>query len=347
MYEALLAFITAFIPSYFIIPSVIKLAHLKKMYPHRKESSNTEPIPELGGIALFSGIVFSVIFWTPFNLFGDLQYMLCAFVIIFLIGVKDDLMPMAPSKKLIGELMAASILVLKADVRISSFFGILGIGDLPYGISVIFSLFTIIVIINSFNLIDGINGLSGSIAVIVSLTFGTWFFLVDKVSLAILGFSLAGAVIAFLKFNFTPAKIIMGDTGALLLGLICSILTLRFVEINKELLTLEAHPFATVAAPSVAIALLILPLTDTVRVFLVRIMRGKSPFVGDRLHIHHLLIDYGYTHTKATFILVLTSMTFMFLGFTFQSIGAGKLLILVLSLAFSFSFLLQNIVQKK
>jgi UDP-N-acetylmuramyl pentapeptide phosphotransferase/UDP-N-acetylglucosamine-1-phosphate transferase len=139
----------------------------------------------------------------------------------------------------------------------------------------------------------------------------------------------------------------MGDTGALLLGLICSILTLRFVEVNKELLNLEAHPFATVAAPSVAIALLILTLTDTARVFLVRILRGKSPFVGDRLHIHHLLIDYGYTHTKATIILVLTSMTFMFLGFTFQSIGAGKLLILVLSLAFSFSFLLQNIVQKK
>src|SRR5688572_6708996 len=152
----------------------------------------------MGGVAIFAGVIFSIILWTPFDVFGDLQYILCAFIIIFLIGAKDDILPMSPYLKLLGQLFACFILVFKANVMLTSLYGIFGIYDIPQIPSILLSMFTILVIINAFNLIDGINGLSGSLATLISLSMGTWFFLVDRTDLAIIAYSLVGACIAFL-----------------------------------------------------------------------------------------------------------------------------------------------------
>jgi UDP-GlcNAc:undecaprenyl-phosphate/decaprenyl-phosphate GlcNAc-1-phosphate transferase len=345
MYDILLSFITAFIPSYFIIPSVINVAKVKHLHDVIDERrSHTEITPSLGGVAIFAGVVFSVIFWTPFNIFVDLQYTLCAFIIIFLIGVRDDILPISPYKKLLGELMAAGIVVLKSGIKITSLHGLFGISQIPDWFSIILTIFTIIVIINAFNLIDGINGLSGSISVVISLILGTWFFLVDKNGLAILAYSLAGAVTAFLKYNYSPAKIFMGDTGALLLGLICSILVIKFIEINQSL---HGNPYSLLAGPTIAVGILILPLFDTARVFTIRILRGRSPFSPDRLHIHHLLVDFGFSHMQSTGLLVLTTLCFITFVLIFQSIGTFKLLFLILLLAAVFSIMLQNIVERR
>jgi UDP-GlcNAc:undecaprenyl-phosphate/decaprenyl-phosphate GlcNAc-1-phosphate transferase len=346
MYELLLSFITAFIPSYFIIPSVIKVAEVKHLFDEPGERrSHTVKTPSLGGIAIFAGVMFSMIFWMPFETFKDLQYTLCAFIIIFLIGVKDDIVEISPYKKLLGELMAAGIVVMKSGVKITSLHGFLGIYAIPDWFSVFLTVFTIIVIVNSFNLIDGINGLSGSISTLIALMLGGWFFAVDRLGLAIMAFSLAGAVVAFLKYNFTPAKIFMGDTGALLLGLMLSILVIQFIEVNQ--IILGKNPYAVAAAPAVAIGILILPLFDTLRVFTIRILRGRSPFSPDRLHIHHLLLDSGLTHMQATGVLVLVSLIFMAFVFFMQSIGTFQLLALTVLLAFVMSMLLQRSVEKK
>lgn len=352
IYEVLLSFITAFIPSYFIIPSVIHVArekHLCDLPGERR--SHTEVTPSLGGVAIFAGVMFSMIFWTPFKTFSELQYTLCAFIIIFLIGVKDDIMAITPYKKLLGELMAAGIVVLKSGVKITSLHGFLGIYAIPHWFSLILTIFTIIVIINSFNLIDGINGLSGSISTLVALTLGTWFYLVDKTGYAIMAFSLAGAVVAFLKYNFTPARIFMGDTGALLLGLILSILIINFIEINQQILV-STNPsvskvYAITTGPAVAIGILILPLFDTLRVFLIRMSRGRSPFSPDRMHIHHLLIDFGFTHMQATGILVLVSTLFIALSLALQNIGTFSLIFVIIFLAASMSFVLQRMVERR
>ena len=110
MYEVLLSFITAFVPSFFIIPSVINVAHAKHLCDEPGDRrSHAVSTPSLGGVAIFAGLMFSMIFWMPFNVFGQLQYTLCAFIVIFLIGVKDDIVPISPYKKLLGELMAAGI----------------------------------------------------------------------------------------------------------------------------------------------------------------------------------------------------------------------------------------------
>ncbi len=345
MYEILLSFITAFIPSYFIIPSIIHLAQVKHLYDEPGERrSHTVSTPSLGGIAIFVGTIFSIVFWTPFGIFGELQYTLCAFIIIFLIGVKDDILPMSPYRKLLGEMMAAGILAFKAGVRISSLHGFFGIEEIPLWASLIISIFTIIVIINAFNLIDGINGLSGSVTCVIAVTLGTWFYFMDQLSLAILAFALAGATTAFLKYNFTPARIFMGDTGALLLGLVSSILVIKFIEINQHS---ADSPFYVPAGPAVAIGILILPLFDTARVFTIRILRGRSPFSPDRLHLHHLLVDFGLSHMQSTLVLVLTTISFIAFVFKFRNIGTFPLLFIVIFLAAIMSFILQRIVEKR
>jgi len=345
MYDIILAMITSFALTYVAIPSIISVARKKKLFDepdHRK--SHKVSTPSLGGIGIFAGTLFSIILWTPFMYIGKLQYILCAFIIIFLIGAKDDIDPISPSKKLLGQLFAAAILVFKADVKLTSMYGIFGLGALPDPVSIVLSIFTIIVIINAFNLIDGINGLSGGIGLLISLTMGTWFFLIDRVEIAIVAFSLAGSIIAFLKYNITPAQIFMGDTGSLLLGLVCSILAIKFIDIHKDL---GDHPYAFKAAPSMAIAVMILPLFDTLRVFVIRILNGKSPFYPDRSHIHHLMIDCGLSHMNATYILLLVNAIFIFIAMGLQQIGNLYLLGVLILLALVLTSILKYISDKR
>lgn len=346
MYDVILSFITAFSLTYLAIPSIVRVATAKHIYdePDDQRRSHDTPVPRLGGIAIFAGVVLSVTLWTPFQVFADLQYILCALVIIFLIGFRDDVHAISAVYKMIGQVFAAFILVFKANIKLTSLYGIFGIYQLPDIASIPLSIFTIIVIINAFNLIDGINGLSGSITVLISITLGLWYLLINRLEIAVLAFSLAGAVIAFLKYNFTPAKIFMGDTGSLLIGLVCSTLTIKFIELHREL---PDSVYSFNAVPAVAVGILILPLFDTLRVFTMRILRGRSPMSPDRNHIHHLLIDSGLNHMQATGILVSVNLLFIFMVFTLQGIGTLNLLLVILGFATLLSGLLFLIARKR
>ena len=345
MFDLILSFITSFALTFLAIPPIINVAKKKGLVDIPDERrSHSEITPSLGGVAIFAGTIFSVILWTPFNVFGELQYILCAFIIIFLIGVKDDIDPISPGKKMLGQILAAGIIVLKAKVKLTSFYGIFGIYDLPEFWSIALSIFTIIVIINAFNLIDGINGLSGSIALLISMILGYWFFKIGRVEIAIVAFALSGSIIGFLKYNITPAKIFMGDTGSLLLGLVCSILTILFIDLHNGL---GDSPYAVKSAPAVAIAILILPLFDTARVFTMRLLKGKSPFHPDRLHIHHLLLDSGLSHMQATGSLVFVNVIFIYIAYQLQDIGSLYLLLLIIVLATLLSTILFFISRKK
>lgn len=345
MFDIVLAFITSFTLTYLAIPSIIHVAIKKNLMDEPGERrSHSQSTPSLGGIGIFAGTLFSIILWTPFEDFGDLQYILCSFIIIFLIGAKDDIDPMSPSKKFLGELFAAAILVFKANVRLTSLYGIFGIHQIPELAGAILSIFVIIVIINAFNLVDGINGLSGGLGTVISIVFGMWFLKVNYMELAIVAFALSGSLVAFLKYNITPAKIFMGDTGALLVGLVCSILTIQFIELHNIIPNKE---FAFRAAPSMAIAILILPLFDTLRVFTIRIFNRKSPFHPDRNHIHHMMIDAGFSHTSASAILIAVNLSFVLIAYYLQSLGNLSLLIIILLLAVMLSFILNRISKRK
>lgn len=335
MFDIIPSFITAFIISFFAIPSIIKIAIAKNLYDEPDERrSHTERTPSLGGIGIFAGLIFSITYWIPFDTCDNpeheyVKYLLCSYIIIFLIGAKDDIIPLTPVKKFLGQLLAAFILVYKAKIQLSSLYGIFGVYDIPEWVGIPLSVFTIIVIINAFNLIDGINALAATIGIITSIAFGLWFYLHGRLDLAVLASATIGALMAFLYYNVTPARIFMGDTGSLIVGLTASILSISFIENNKII----HDNWYIESVPAVAVGIMIVPLFDTLRVFILRAMRRKSPFHADRTHVHHLLIDIGFTHLQGTAILALVNVIFIALAYFLRKLGSMELMIILFGLA--------------
>ncbi len=348
MVVLVLSFFTAFTLVYFAIPSIIYIARVKHLFDEPGErSSHKVSTPSLGGIAIFAGALFSIILWTPFEEFGNLQYILCALIIVFLIGAKDDIAPMPASKKLIGQLLAACILVFKSDIRLDSLYGLFWVDfTLPFWISVIISIFTILVIMNAFNLIDGINGLAGGVGAVIAVTFGCWFFVAGRIEYATVAFATVGAVLAFMRYNVTPAQIFMGDTGSLILGTVTAVLAIKFIDCSYTMQ--DELNIGFVNSPAIAAGILIIPLFDTVRVFTTRIVRGRSPFDADRRHIHHLLIDYGFSHMQATAILLLVNMIFISFALSLGKVlELHVLLLLEIAVAGSLTYYLHRNVNQR
>ena len=229
--------------------------------------------------------------------------------------------------------MVAFILVIMGDIRITSMHGIFGIEQIPEWASIFLSIVTYTVIVNAINLIDGVDGLAGGIGVIAAISMGIWFQLAGAIEHAVLAFALAGSLLGFLVYNFSPAKIFMGDSGSLTIGLILSILAIKLIEYPVEQLPNE---LLGVSRPVFAMAALVYPLTDTLRIFVYRIVRGMSPFAADRNHIHHRLLEMGYGHRRTVLLVYATSIFMILLSTSIrQEPSAVFIIMVVVSLLFS------------
>jgi UDP-N-acetylmuramyl pentapeptide phosphotransferase/UDP-N-acetylglucosamine-1-phosphate transferase len=267
-------------------------------------------------------------------------------LVIFFLGLKDDITGLSPLKKFVGQIIAAGIIIDLGGVRLSSLHGFAGIGALNYVSSDFLSLFVIVAIVNAFNLIDGIDGLSSGVGILASIAFGAWFFLIGKLQLALLAVALIGALLAFFRFNFFSKKykIFMGDIGSLLLGFILSIFAIKFNELN----TLASDSIYYVkAAPAVSIGILIIPIFDTVRVMIIRLARGLSPFKPDKRHIHHYLFELTGSHRKATSILLLGNLFFIVISFCLSFLRITELTIILLALASVLSYIPYYLLKKR
>lgn len=334
----ILAFSWAFFVVLFAIPSIIYLAHVKNLLDvPNKRTIHASLTPRLGGLAIFAGFVSSV---TLFGDFGEhsfgAQQMLASTIILFFIGLKDDISPVSAAKKFFVQLLAISIVVFMGDVRISSFQGVLGLWDMNEKLSILFTIFVMVGITNAINLIDGLDGLAGMLVLTFTCFFG-FFFFTGSVSYGVLSVCLIGAIVGFLRYNLYKATIFMGDTGSLLLGFITSVLAVEFVELK-----LVTH------APIIALSVLIVPISDTLRVFLLRSLDGLSPFVPDRRHIHHRLIDFGFSQIMVVFILVAITIFFATLSlYLADKLPINILLILVSALAIVLGVALELIFKLK
>ena len=330
----------AFVICYISIPVIISIASIKKLYDEPTERKiHVKPIPALGGVALFAAVLISFGFFNDLSTFTELQFLLPASIILFFIGLKDDLLVISPFKKFVGQILAAYILIYKGNFLINSFYGFLGLNSLGPVLSLVFTGLVILMIVNAFNLIDGINGLAASISIISCSFFGFVFLITDHIPYAILSFSVVGSLIGFLTFNWTPAKIFMGDTGSLFIGLVNSILVLKFInigEVNSIYLKISENAL-------LGLAVLFIPLIDTLRVFAIRILSGKSPFYSDTNHIHHLLLRKGMSHSKITFLLSFMAVFYILFALYLQKFGINYS-ILILSLI---GFVVPLLIDKK
>jgi len=323
MLNVMLTGTVSFIITMLAIPAIMKVAREKKLYdlPDARKL-HTKPIASLGGVGIFIGFFIAVLLTTGTDN-REFQYFCASAIVIFFLGLKDDILILSPTKKFLGQLAATAILVHLGDIRLDSMHGFLGIYQLPEFAGYLLSYITIIVVVNAYNLIDGVDGLAGTLGVMTMSIFGTYFYFAEMPSYALLAFAMAGSLLAFLKFNFAPAKIFMGDSGSLLIGLINAILVIKFITVaDSDLASIKIN-----SAVAIGMSILIVPLLDTLRVFSMRIAKGRSPFSPDRNHIHHLLLDKGLNHRYVTFSCVGLNLSFIAMTYFGRSFGPTTLIL--------------------
>lgn len=321
----ILSFITALCISLYAVPIVIRVAHSLKLLdnPNERSAANC-PIPTLGGISIFLGFIFTSTVATSAYELPELVYIIMAVTLMFFVGLKDDILTLSPWKKLTAQIISAAFIIFLAKIQFTNLHGFLGIGEMGTVPGIILTFFAIIVIINAFNLMDGIDGLAAGLSMLAAAIFGSWFFISGHIEYAIISFSLLGAIAGFFYFNVygKENKIFMGDTGSLVLGTIMSVIVIQFNEFNIDL----TRPFALASAPAVSFGILIYPLADTLRVFVIRALQYKSPFVADKNHLHHRLLTLGFSHKRATFTIIVMNILFIIPIIALNHLGVFRLM---------------------
>ncbi len=264
MVSSILCFVWSFLISVFAIPSIINVAHLKQLLDEPNlRTVHMSLTPRLGGVAIFAGLTSAITIFGDFD--HEIQQVIAGCIILFFVGLKDDIITLSTFKKFFVQVLAAGIVIFIGEIRITNFHGFLGWNELPNGISYAFSFLVIIGITNAINLIDGLDGLAGSVTLIISLIFAYFFINItigNSNYYANLAFALAGGVAGFLRYNMHKAIIFMGDTGSLVCGFLVSIFAIKFIQ------------FGYVSAnPAVTVAILILPIVDTTRVAFIRVLK--------------------------------------------------------------------------
>ncbi|RZK76258.1 MAG: undecaprenyl/decaprenyl-phosphate alpha-N-acetylglucosaminyl 1-phosphate transferase, partial [Pedobacter sp.] len=233
---------------------------------------------------------------------------LSSMLIIFLVGLKDDLLGGAgPYEKLFMQILAVVIMFDFCDLRIFS----VSSKELQFYscLDLAIVVFLMLIVINSFNFIDGINGLSGMIGLVSNLSFGCY---TNDSSFALISFSMVGAIAGFLTLNFTKGKVFMGDTGAMLIGFGTAVGAFRFVNMKSDPIAFNGDIGFRLM---LVFVLLIIPVLDLIRVTLIRFFHGKSLFVGDRNHIHHKIKDLGFKDTQVVSILMAFNLLMFVVAF--------------------------------
>lgn len=322
MLQLILSLIIAFGVTFIVVPAIINFSLSREFFdqPGRRKIHD-ESVPALGGLGVLSGFMLPILLWIPLYNFSDFSFVYgaVALLLLFVMGVRDDIVPLRPFTKFAGQIITAFLVVHLGETRLLSFYGLFGMEEIPIWFSYLMSMLVIIFIVNAFNLIDGIDGLASSIGLIASIAFGLWFFLNSNILMYIISFSLAGALVAFLWYNVTPSRIFLGDSGSMLIGFVSSVLALRFIQYNDTIAMDD--PYKMTAAPILAICVMIIPIYDTLRLFFLRSLFKRSPFNSDKNHLHHLLMRLGLTHPQITITLSAMSIVFIIIGYFGQELG--------------------------
>ncbi len=343
---------TAFILAYFIaaqtFPTILFVAKEKHLMDEPdSRSMHADRTPTLGGIGIFLSLIVVMTLIGAFLNTKVLLLVMGGVTILFFLGLKDDLTVLSAGKKFGGQLLVVALLVIFTDTRIIGFSNILHIDVLPYSISIGFTLFVYILIINAFNLIDGVDGLAGTIAFCISGIFVYFFVNAGNLSLATIAIALCGALIAFLRLNFSKDnKIFMGDTGSMIVGFLLAFFTISFINTAQT----DIDSIYYRASPALAFALLFYPLLDTLRIFFIRIFIHKaSPFKADKNHIHHRFVQKGFSHRRTTLLISVINLIIIVIAFNLLHLDLNNQIICLLlygSVLYMSPFAIKKILNK-
>ena len=323
----LLSFTTAFIVSMVAMPPLIRiLEHFQYVDKPDARKEHSSPIPTMGGLASFAGMMAGCLLWYHFTRdFFVISFFFCTAVLLA-IGMMDDLRHMPAHYKFVLQVSVALIMCF-SGIRITDFNGILGIHAIPVSAQYTITIITITGITNAFNLIDGIDGLAGGLGFMSLVLLGVFLTLSKDINTAVIGFALAGGVLGFLYYNFNPARVFMGDTGSLVLGFVISVLCVKFIQLNTGTLD-RVLPHVQIFTLSVVF----IPVFDTLRVFAIRIWYGRSPFTPDKNHIHHLLTNNGWSHRFAAKLICGLHAVMMVTGYFMKNLHQWASLLILFAM---------------
>ncbi len=298
-----LTVINSFILVYAIIPIIIWVIVSRKLNdPPGERSSHSASTPTMAGMSFFITLTMTTFFIQNFDTDTVGLNLIAAVTLIFMVGLKDDLMVSTPRAKLGMEIVAVLFLLFSSNMQVVTLHGFLGIHEIPIAISYTLVILMLLTIINAYNLIDGIDGLASIIACIIFSIFALIFFATANYFYFLICLSLIGMLLAYLIYNFSNTnKIFMGDTGSLIVGFCIGFCALKYL--TMDISDFHLFSFKPENVVVVLVGILCIPLFDMFRVIGVRLLNGKSPLYPDRNHIHHLLVDSGLPHYKVSLLL--------------------------------------------
>ena len=330
--KLLLGMTASFIITYIGIPAVVGLAKAKSLYdmPNGR-TSHSVPTPRLGGTMIFAGVVLSSVVFTSFFTAYELKYIIAGMIILFFLGLKDDIISLTPYKKLIGQIIAGTIIALVGNIRLTGLDPYIPNDLIAFAVSLVVTVFVITALINCINLIDGIDGLASGIGMIASIFFGFFFINLGHYNYAIICFSLFGSLLAFTWYNVFSVKnkIFLGDTGSTIIGFLMAVFVIRFIELTIS----DQYQGTIESAPAIAFAVLLFPIFDMIRIMTVRFLNKKPIFGADRNHLHHLVLKIFSSHLRSTIVILAFNIVLIALTYIFRSLGTLVLVVILLTIS--------------
>ncbi len=325
----------SFIITYFMIPRIIYTVKYKQLMDNpNNRSSHSDHTPTLAGVSFYASLMVCFFFIQKQDTSMIQDNLMVALTVLFFMGLKDDLMVLASKTKVVMQTVAIFFILIHTEFHVINFHGFFGIGQVPVMIAVLFSYFSILYIINAYNLIDGIDGFAGMLGVLISSIYAGMFFVAGLYFYFLLAIIIIGFLAAFLRYNISKRnKIFMGDTGSMIIGFLIGIMTLRFLTL--ETTQLEQLHIVPKNLFIISVSILFFPVIDVVRVMIIRIINKKGPFDADRRHLHHIFIDKGLAHVKASITLTVTSLlVFIFIYLANPYLSGFGLIVLFFGITF-------------
>lgn len=307
--KLLITFLLPMLAVVWIHPFLVKIALMKNIVdnPDARKLQRT-PIPVLGGVAVFFGAVIGIGYASAFGDCSSLLAIVPAMMIMLYTGTMDDILDLSPYLRFLVEILVVALMIIANGIAIDNFHGLWGVGQIPMWIALPLTIFAAVGIINAINLIDGVDGLSSGYCVMTCLIFGATFFQTNDIPMLILAVVSAGALIPFFFHNVfgKSSKMFIGDGGTLVMGVILSSFVLHILSNESIVAQYMNEGFGLIPF---TLAVLSIPVFDTLRVMVARILRGTSPFHPDKTHLHHIFIELGFSHAGTTVaILTLNSL---------------------------------------
>lgn len=338
----MIAFLVTLVATILVHPVVVSVAQKMSVYDNPNERKlQRRPVPLLGGVAVFFGMLVGLAVTAALFDVATLLPVFVAMVFMLIIGTIDDIKGLSPMLRFVAEILLVILLILFTGMSLNDFQGLWGINEVPVWVAYPVTIFAIVGIINAINLIDGVDGLSSGFCIMASAMFGILFCIAGDVNMVAVTLVSIGALLPFFFHNVfgKSSKMFIGDGGTLMMGVVISLYVVTAISAGGKCESLVAEGFGVIPF---TMAVLAVPVFDTLRVMLLRILRHTSPFHPDKTHLHHLFIELGFSHAGTTVsVLTLNSLVVLMWWISYYlgaSVDIQLYVVILCSLAITFAF---------